>query len=418
MTFQKALSVSLLLSLVLCSVLASDAAPPRKGKLNAINPNNGAVAQFRTSYLEGGKLLPKGQALWQVKTTGKIQSSPAVDAQQIYVVSSRGDVYAFNRARGVLQWQQSLAPAPELSANAPADVQPTMPEQDSELPVNPGALIERSSPALFNGKLFVGTASGELVALDAKSGEILWRFDTGRAIVASPIVMTPKNGGPASVYFASRNGKIYALDPQTGNQQWAYDTGNLIDASPYYADGKLFTADYKGKCYALDAVTGSLLWQYTVDGPVVVSPVALGKAVYFSSTVGALYALDVKTGNKLWTYNGTFGSALYVPAIVYGDRQYDRVYIADSEGLLVAISSQYGNQIWNKKLAGPVLSAPVMMNGILYVASGNGEVAALSAADGKDLWKVKINSMIESGLVVNQGVLYFGANNGRLYALQ
>jgi len=417
MTFQKALSVSITLTVLLCTFGSSDAGPSRKGKLNAINPHSGELAQFRASYLEGGKQLPRGQALWQVKTTGKIQSSPAVDAQQIYVVSSRGDVYAFNRARGVLQWQQSLAAAPEVSADAPPEAPAIMPEADSELPVNPGALIERSSPALFNGKVFVGTASGELVALNAQSGEILWRFDTGRAIVASPIIATPQNGTPA-VFFASRNGKVYALNPETGAQQWSYDTGNMIDASPYYADGKLFTADYKGKCYALNAGNGELVWQYTVDGPVVVSPVALGKTVYFSSTIGALYALDAKTGNKIWTYNGSFGSALYVPAIVFGDRQYDRVYIADSEGLLVAISSQYGNQIWNKKLAGPILSAPVMVNGTLFVASGNGEVAALSAVDGKDLWKIKINSMIESGLIVNQGVLYFGANNGRLYALQ
>ncbi len=434
MTVSKFRSVcSLMLCVTLLTILTSEAAAPRRGKLKSINPNNGVLAQFRAPYLEGGKQLPKGQALWQVKTTGKIQSSPALDNQFIYVVSSHGDIYAFNRIRGILQWQQSLAPTAEIPAPTstttpppdasattttptPAVASPLLPE--ATLPVNPSSLIERSSPALYNGKLYVGTTHGELIALSASTGEILWRFDTGRAIVSSPVVAASKSGGPATVYFASRNGKIYALNPDTGSQQWAYDTGNMIDASPYYAEGKVYTADYNGRCYALNASTGELVWQYTIEGPVVVSPVSLGKFVYFSSTNGALYALDVQTGTKLWTYNGSFGGSLYVPAIVMGDRQYDRIFIADSEGLLVSISSQYGNQLWNKKLSGPILSAPVLLNGTLYIASGDGEVSALSAADGKDLWKVKVNTMIESGLVVNQGVLYFGANNGRLYALQ
>ncbi len=77
------------------------------------------------------------------------------------------------------------------------------------------------------------------------------------SVQSSPAVADGK------VYVGSREGKVYALDASTGAFIWSYTTGNEVQSSPAVAGGIVFVGSIDGKVYALSATNGALMWSYT-----------------------------------------------------------------------------------------------------------------------------------------------------------
>ena len=100
------------------------------------------------------------------------------------------------------------------------------------------------------------------------------------------------------VYFGSTDGHLYAVDAATGKLLWRYETGGGGYSSPTVADGVVYvgSSSIDGHPYALDAATGKLLWRYEAGGRVYSSPTVADGVVYVGSDDGHLYALDAATG--------------------------------------------------------------------------------------------------------------------------
>ena len=73
--------------------------------------------------------------------------------------------------------------------------------------------------------------------------ELLWSYETGSAVYSSPAVADGK------VFVGSSDCIIYCLDEDTGNLIWSYETGSAVYSSPAVADGKGFVGSYDGKIY-------------------------------------------------------------------------------------------------------------------------------------------------------------------------
>src|SRR3972149_6187150 len=87
----------------------------------------------------------------------------------------------------------------------------------------PGVLQSRSQPTVAGGLLFMGSQSGLVVALDAKTGCTHWKYKAGAGVRTS-IVLGPRDAveGEAghAVYFADGKAIAYALDSATGKELW------------------------------------------------------------------------------------------------------------------------------------------------------------------------------------------------------
>jgi len=88
-----------------------------------------------------------------------------------------------------------------------------------------------------------------------RTNQTLWTYPGG-SISSSPAVADGK------VYIGSYDRNVYCLNALNGSRIWDYTTGDTVTSSPAIADGK----DYFGSCnrcvYALNALTGSLIWNY------------------------------------------------------------------------------------------------------------------------------------------------------------
>jgi alcohol dehydrogenase (cytochrome c) len=129
--------------------------------------------------------------------------------------------------------------------------------------------------------MFVATPGNQLIAIEAKSGNVLWRYK--RPLPDDLTTLHPTNRGVGllgdKIYFASADAILVALDARTGKEVWTakvaeYKNGYYMSLMPLVADGKVMLGTsggelgVRGFVAAYDADTGKEVWRtYTVPEP-------------------------------------------------------------------------------------------------------------------------------------------------------
>ena len=156
-----------------------------------------------------------------------------------------------------------------------------LPEQVSrQWEFQPSAPARPTAPVAAGNMVFVGDDRGVLRALDALSGKVKWEAYTAGAIFLSPAVWEGR------VYVGSADGRVYAFEAATGRRLWSFRAAPADRWIPVYGklhstwpvaggvvvdDGVLYAAagiaNYDGThVYALDAITGKLKWYNDSSG--------------------------------------------------------------------------------------------------------------------------------------------------------
>ena len=101
-------------------------------------------------------------------------------------------------------------------------------------------------PVVVNGVMFVSTPGNQVIAINAKTGTLLWRY---RRPLPTPVVLLhPTSRGVAvyndKVYFAAGEAVLVALDAKTGQEVWTARvadnaSGYYMSLAPLVADGKV-----------------------------------------------------------------------------------------------------------------------------------------------------------------------------------
>jgi len=103
-----------------------------------------------------------------------------------------------------------------------------------------------SSPAVHNGKIFIGSDDGKLYALNAADGSEVWSYLAGAPIWSAPAV-----SGDKKVCFGSLDHTVYCVSEETGDLIWSYFTGaSRLMSSPAISYNILFIGNENGKVYA------------------------------------------------------------------------------------------------------------------------------------------------------------------------
>lgn len=149
---------------------------------------------------------------------------------------------------------------------------------------------------IYAGWGLPGDEPGHLLAIDAETGDELWRLQTEQAVDSEPAVA---NG----TLYVHSGGWLRAVDAETGQLQWRFDTEGDFDRDFYHsmkppvvASDTVYVGGYDATVYALDAQTGERRWSYALgqEGVVSVAPALHGGRLYVGSET--LVALD-ETGD-------------------------------------------------------------------------------------------------------------------------
>jgi alcohol dehydrogenase (cytochrome c) len=148
--------------------------------------------------------------MYQVQSLEKFEATPIVVDGVMYTVSAPNDVIALDAASGRVFWTYSYAPSTLARLCCGR--------------VNRGL-------AILGHTIFMGTIDGHLLALDAKSGGLVWnvavggaRPDTGYGFTMAPLVVKDKVIiGSVGGEFGVR-GFLAAIDAKTGKEAWRFNT--------------------------------------------------------------------------------------------------------------------------------------------------------------------------------------------------
>jgi len=262
----------------------------------------------------------------------------------------------------------------------------------------------QSSPAIADGKVYVGSFDGKVYCLDASTGAPIWNYTTSGIVFSSPAV----SGG--NVYLGSLDHKVYCLDSSTGAPIWNYITEDWITSSPAVVDGKVYVGSLDHKVYCLDAFTGAHIWSYATGDDVDSSPAIFDGKVYVGSDDSKVYCLDSFTGARIWSY--TTGSKVHSsPAVGDG-----RVYIGSDDNKVYCLDAFTGAHIWNCTTGGEVQSSPAIADGKVYVGSFDGKVYCLDAFTGDSIWSYTTGSKVHSSPAVADGMIFIGSGDHAVYA--
>ncbi len=251
-----------------------------------------------------------------------------------------------------------------------------------------------SPPAVAKGAVYAGSSDHNVYAFDAKTGTLLWKYETANFVESTPAVA---NG---VVYVGSSDSNIYALNAATGALIWKYTTGGGVDYWPAVANGVVYFGSQDRKLYALDAATGAFLWSFATQYPSFSASVANGKVYVGSDQV---YALNASTGAPIWAYpaGGTLS-----PAVARGV-----VYATSTDGYVYALNATTGTLTWKYKTQDSTLfsTSAAVANGVVYATTDH-YLNALNADTGALLWSYSLEGDAEGWPVVANGVLYMGTS--------
>ena len=277
-------------------------------------------------------------------------------------------------------------------------------------------------PVIAGGQLFVGTNKGRFMAIDAESGKINWKIETGLCIAASPAVddeavyVALMDPWPCKNHDESAPGYIVALDPETGEERWRFEAG-VTETSPLVVDGVLYFGSWDRRVYALEAATGKEIWSFAT-GDQVKSAVALRNGTLFTGSYdGRMYALDAMSGELRWATSGRsglFGAGRFysTPAVAYG-----RVFVGNVDGRVYAFGAKSGDVIWSRTTGGFVYSSPAVFDETVYVGSYDGNLYAFDAVTGDTRWAFQAGGSISGSPTVMGGLVYFSTLTGKTFAL-
>lgn len=260
-----------------------------------------------------------GNARWTQRMDAPV-TTPKVAGNLVYVVSRDNRAWAVRADNGRIEWELPGAPAPVVTATAPA---PAITDRLVIFPYGSGeitAALRQSGirvwgsgvsgqrrgvaynqigditgdPVVAGGTVYAGTAAGRMVALNAGNGDRVWTVTEG---AVSPLAVV---GG--SVFAVTDRAQLIRLDAETGETIWRTDLpfyrnqrlgrreGIFVHFGPVLAGGKLWVASSDGLLRGFDPASGNVTASVEIPGGAASRPIAFGNALYVVGRKGQLHA--------------------------------------------------------------------------------------------------------------------------------
>ncbi len=296
-----------------------------------------------------------------------------------------------------------------------------------------------SSPAVYNGIVYIGSEDKNLYAIDVSTGKELWKFTTGGAVHSSPSVFNNV------VYFGSFDGYYYAVDAKKGTEKWRFKTGGekWIDSKelgfsspesdqpdpwqfflsspvikPNENAGVVYFGSSDGFVYAVDAENGKLKWKFKTEGPVHSSPAIYQGRLYVGSWDNHLYALDAQSGQELWRFKT--GSKVMMHGIQASPTvDNGSVYFGARDAYFYSLNAETGTPNWKYSADNSwILTTAGVKDGTVYIGTSDSFLfLAIDAKTGKEKYRMAANGYIFSSPAIANNTAYFGDFTGKVFAV-
>jgi len=332
-----------------------------------------------------------------------------------------------------------------------------------------------ATPAASNGRVYVGTAMGDLYALDERTGQKIWEAALGanpNAFYGYPRGIV---GGIATqydvVYAASGSCVAAGFDAYTGHEIWRARVCSIaryddVYAAPVIVDGLMLIGinmiddkpTDRGREIALDAASGKMHWIFhpqrydgtgtgistrpAVDAVAGLAFIGTGNPTPMNDPPpgrdpgsDSIIAFDPKTGVERWSFGPVHPHDaqdldMFASPNLFTVNGRDVVGDINKDGTYYALDALTGRLIWKTSIpfSGYVVAVgtPAQGDGMLFVPlygptgitplHARGALVALEQSSGRERWRYRGDGMYEAPVFAG-GIVYVTETNGRLVAL-
>ncbi|MGL4474698.1 MAG: outer membrane protein assembly factor BamB [Shewanella sp.] len=332
------------------------------------------------------------------------QLQPAAGYGKVFVADRNGIVIAFDESTGQEVWTQDFTQA----------------FNDKPLVKNKGARLSAGITAARD-KVFIGSESGYLGALNAETGAVEWYAETDGELMSKPTVAEDV------VVVNTGSGALQAFEVATGKDLWRFET-NLPaltlrgTGSASYEAGGFFVGTADGKVAVVVKANGQPAWEQAVFSPkggneftrmadVDMTPLILGDNLYAVSYNGNLVSMELRSGRVVWARKYSSFHNLASSGL--------QLYLVDDSSRVYSVDRRNGLESWsNSELTHRELTAPVVFGDYLVVGDFEGYLHFLDRANGKIVGRILID---DDGLYSQPTVvgdkLYVQGRSGKIAAV-
>ncbi|MDH5393855.1 MAG: outer membrane protein assembly factor BamB [Gammaproteobacteria bacterium] len=267
----------------------------------------------------------------------------------------------------------------------------------------------------------LGTRSGEVIAIEPVSANVIWKTQVSSEVLARPVLANK------TVIVKTVDGQLTALKADSGDKKWIYKRdvpalsvrGNSV---PLVMQDKVISALDNGKVVIVNLDSGILFWEKTITVPrgrteierlvdLDADLLVNNDIIYIAGFQGRIVALDLQSGEFLWskkmsvTNNMTFED--------------NKLYVTDDMSHVWALDAATGATIWKQSVfTARKLSAPVVMHDYLLTTDYQGYLHVIAKADGHQITRLNVdNSGINNAPIVYDDKIYLQTNNSKIYIL-
>lgn len=289
-----------------------------------------------------------------------------------------------------------------------------------------------STPIVKDGVVYTLDTYGQVIALEVSSATPLWQTNIAPLDHEGYIIGGGLAYGEDKIFVTSPHAEVLALETKTGQILWRIPTQSPVRAAPTYADGRLYVLTISNQLEVLDAATGNRLWNHAgiteFAGLLGTASPAVSKGIVIVSySSGEIYALKTENGHQLWTETlsstrrpDSLSALAHIRALPIIDQNV--VLIVGHNQRMAAYDLRRGERIWERSIGG--LRTPAALGGFIFMINSHNEVLCLTRDYGQILWVQKLDSdpdqpykILWNGPVVANNKLYLVRTDGTLITM-
>ncbi len=349
---------------------------------------------------------------WTAQVAGsdnkqRLAASPVVGGGQLFVMDTAGTVHAFDAQTGARRWSTAFSIKGDGQSS-----------------------IYGGGASYADGRVYITTGLGEVAALEASNGSIVWKVKPAGPLRGSPTIAFN------SIFVMTMDNQVYSLNAADGAALWneaasSGQTGVFGVAAPAAGQGTIVSGFSTGELVAYRYENGRQLWSdalartslSTTVGVLTdidADPIIDRGRVFALGQGGRMAAYELVTGQRIWELNL---AGISTPAIAG-----DWIFTLTDDGKLLCIQRATGKVRWMTQLArfeneekkkNPIFwTGPVLAGGRLWFANTNGQVYSAGVEDGAPVLLSDLNEPVTLAPIVAGGTLYILDDSGRISAFR
>ena len=377
--------------------------PPRR---NPDWPQSGGDASKSPGHLDAGEVLARAWAT-SIGEGGSdsaaLLSPPIVAGGRVFALDAEAELSAIDTGNGRVLWTKELTAGEDeavfpggIAAEGNVIYAATGVGEAMALAAEDGREIWRvrlsgplrGSPTVINGQVYVVTLENRTIALAADDGRRLWEHQGINEVAALLGGAAPAVSG-STVLSPYSSGELYALLAENGRVVWVESLSSTrslsaiarladIRGNPVIDRDLAFAVSHAGRMVAIDVRTGARVWERPLGS--VHMPWVAGDYLFVTGLRGEVVSMARRDGRVRWVHRlppfedmeDREDPIQYTGPVLVGDR----LLVGSSDGFVYSISPYTGELLGRIEVGDAVYVAPVVADGTVYILSDDGTLHA------------------------------------------